>query len=265
MVAEAPSSTAPSTTPTGESPIERAFRVLQTVVAAGESLGVLELSRRSGLPRSTVSRLVATLTDLGMVARTADGAVVPGSALATLQPAGEGAAALLADRLRPLLAELVQTFGENAALSVDDGDALLYLTQVSADHAVSVPEVSGERHRFHLVAPGLVAMAHWEEARIATALAEPLEAATAHSMTDPGALRHRLEQVRADGYCWTEQELDVGVNGLAVPLPGVDGSAVTVSLFGPAYRLNPTDRPTTAERLVELVAARAPALLGDPA
>lgn len=252
----------PSTTSTsGESPVGRAFRLLQTVVAAGESVGVLELSRRSGLPRSTVSRLIGILTELGMVARTAEGAVIPGSALSTLQPGG--GAPNLTDQLRPLLTEIVQSFGENVALSTDDGDALLYLSQAIADNAVSVPEVSGQRHAHHLVAPGLVTMAWWSSKRRNQHLKNELVAATVHSMTDPGMLRHRLDGIRADGWCWTDQELDIGVNGLGVPILDGDELVATISLFGPSYRLNPADRPSLASELQQLVAARTAALLAS--
>lgn len=250
----------PSASASGESPVGRAFRLLQTVVAAGESIGVLELGRRSGLPRSTVSRLVGILTELGMVARTADGAVIPGSALATLQPAGAGAP-MMTDQLRPLLTEVMQRFGENAALSIDDGDALLYLSQVTADNAVSVPEVTGTRHPHHVVAPGLLTMAWWTDRALDRRLASPLDPATPHSMTDPDTIRTRVHAVRSDGWCWTDQELDVGVNGLAVPILDGDQLLATISLFGPSYRLNPDDRPELAAELLELVTNRAAALL----
>ena len=247
---------------TGESPVERAFRLLQIIVAAQESLGIRELGRRSGLPRSTVSRLIGTLTELGMVARTNDGSVIAGSALATLQP-NTGAEPMLGDQLRPLLAQLVQTFDENAALSVDDGDALLYLSQVSAEHAVSVPDVTGERHEFHLVAPGLMTMAWWPKARVKRALGMKLDKATTHSVVAAAPLKKRLETVHADGYCWTDQELDIGVNGVAVPLVRNGKLVATVSLFGPAYRLNHESRPDLADEMRRLVNDRASALLPE--
>lgn len=249
------------TTLAGESPVERAFRLLQVVVAAGESIGVRELGRRTGLPRSTVSRLIRTLADLGMVSRTSDGAVLPGSALATLHPSA-ASAPLLEDQLRPLLAELVQVFGENAALSIDDGDRLLYLTQVSADHAVSVPAVISERHHFHLVAPGLVTMAWWSPDRLADHLGTDLEAATGHSVIATDLLRERVTQIRTAGWCWTNQELDIGVNGVAVPVLGKAGELIaTISLFGPAYRLNPDARPRLALDLAAMICHRSPTLL----
>src|SRR5690349_8988735 len=63
-----------------EGPVHRAFGLLQLVVAAGEPVGVRELARRAGLARSTTSRMLAILAELGMVERTPDGGARPGAA-----------------------------------------------------------------------------------------------------------------------------------------------------------------------------------------
>lgn len=248
--------------PGGASTVERAFLVLQTVVAAGEPLGVREIGRRAGLPRSTVSRLVATLDGLAMVARTATGQIAPGSALGTLQPGGDGLP-LLVDRLRPLLVELVERYGEHAALSVDDGDAVLYLALVEAEQPVSAPNLAAARHPFHVVAPGLLEMAHWPARRLAAYLDGPLAAPTVHSVDDPDAVAARVVAIRAAGHAWAEQELDVGVNGLAVPVLDDDGRLLAaISLYGPGYRFSPAERPGLGPELAALVADRSAALLG---
>ncbi len=251
---------APPSTPS-VSPVDRAFQILQVIVAAGEPLGVREIGRRTGLPRSTASRLVASLDSLGMVERTADALVAPGSALATLQP-GDNAMPSLRDQLRPLLTELVNTFGEHAALSIDDGEALLYVDQVAGENPVSVDDVAGERQPFHLVAPGLMAMASWPSERLDSYLSTELHRATEFSTTDPRMLRRRAKRTARDGYVWADQELDVGINGLAVPLTGDNGEVLaTLSLYGPSYRFNPADRPTIAGELIALVNQRSSALL----
>ncbi len=230
----------PSTTVDTPAPgsVERAFSLLQAVVGAGEPLGVRERGRRVGLPRSTVSRLGAPRAARGLVERTAGRLVVPGSALATLQLDG-GPTPLLRDRLRPLLAELADIHPESVTLAVDDGDAVLYLAQVDASSPVRAPDVHAERHPFHVAAFGLVLMAGWDDDRLDRYLADDLEAFTPHSMTDAGALRERLAQIRRDGHVWTTEEYDAEVNGLATVVPDADGNPVaSVGYFGPAYRLN---------------------------
>lgn len=238
-----------------EGPVDRAFHLLQTVVAADAPVGVRELARRTGLPRSTTSRLVATLERLRMVDRTPEGDVVPGGGLATLQM-GAAASPLLKDRLHPLLVDIVQEFGENAALAVDDGDALLYVSNVASENPVSVGDVTGERHEFHLVAAGLLTMSAWPSSRLTKHLRTPLRAATEFSMTRTSALRSRLRQIADDGYAWTDQELDVGINGLAVPVRADGELVATISVYGPSYRFAPEVRPTLAHDLRDLVEAR---------
>ena len=245
-----PSSVESSAGATG--PVERAFAVLQAVVAAGEAVGVRELGRRTGLPRSTTSRLLNQLCNLGMVERTAEGAFGPGSALATLAVSGDSAP-LFRDRLRPLLAGLADQYGESVALAVDDGDSVLYVAQMDANSAVKAPDVVDERHPFHVVAHGLVIMAWWDDDRLDRYLSAPLAAATTASMSDPDEVRARLEQIRSDFYVWTTEEFDNEVNGVAVPV-FEDGRVLgSLGLYGPSYRLSLDRYPTLAEDLVELV------------
>ncbi len=252
------STEAPSTTVDVPAPgaVERAFSLLQAVVAAGEPVGVRELGRRVGLPRSTVSRLVATLVDLGMVERTADRLVVPGSALATLQLDG-GPTPLLRDRLRPLLNELAELHAESVTLAVDDGDAVLYLAQVDAASPVRAPDVHAERHPFHVAAFGLVLMATWDDDRLDRYLSDELAAFTAHSMTEPDALRRRLDRIRRDAFVWTTEEYDDEVNGLATLVLDGGTAVASIGYFGPAYRLNEAACPSLASTLVDTVTSRA--------
>ncbi len=244
-------------------PVHRAFGLLQLVVAAGEPVGVRDLARRSGLSRSTTGRMLGILGDLGMVERTADGAAVPGVGLATLTSAVEQSMPVLRERLRPLTADLMREFGENAAIGIDDGDRFLYVDSARADAAVQVADPSGERFDFHLVAPGLVAMAEWSDERLAEYLAGPPAVATEHSVTEPDRIRSRLAGIRRDGFAWTDQELDLDVNGLGVPIRQPDGRMVAVAtLYGPAYRLNPAASPSLGVSVASFVMDRAAALLG---
>ena len=243
------------------SSIERAFHLLQLVAAADEPLGVRELGRRSGLPRSTVSRLTTQLVELGMLTRSGVGGVMSGPALATLVPGGEAPPAALEDRLRPLLVECVQRFGESAALTIDTPDGALYLTHVLGPSAIQAPDPTGERLAFHLVAPGLALMTAWDHERLSTYTTAPLPAATPLTITEPEPLRELVATSAAKGYAWADQALDLEVNGLAVLVPGAEPVA-SISLYGPAYRLNPADRPGLGDALRDLVAEQAPGLLG---
>ena len=230
------------------------------VAASDGAVGVRELSRRSDLPRSTVSRLAGRLVELGMLRRDCDGTLRSGPALATLVPAGEAPRPGLEDRLRPLLVECVQRFGESAALTVDTSTGAHYLAHVPGPSAVQVPDPTGERLAFHLVAPGLALMATWSEQRHRSYLRSDLERSTPWTITDPAQLRERRTSARVTGYIWADQALDLEVNGLAVVVEGAEPPAA-ISLYGPSYRLNPQDRPDLGDELKALVDRRVPDLL----
>lgn len=237
--------------------MHRAFGLLQVVVAAGEPVGVRDLARRSGLSRSTTGRMLGILAELGMVERTVDGATIPGAGLAGLTALAGRSTALLRHRVQPVASELMREFGENAAVGVDDGAAFLYLVSSRHDTAVQVPDPVDGRFDFHLVAPGLVAMTAWREDRVAEYLVTKLAAPTEHSVIDPDRIRVRLDRIRSDGFAWTDQELDLEVNGLAAPIVSAAGEMVAVAtLYGPSYRLNSESCPTLGPALAAFVTDR---------
>lgn len=247
----------------GDGPVHRAFALLQLVVSAGEAVGVRELGRRSGLSRSTTSRTLGILADLGMVERTADGGARPGAALATLTRRVEQSPAVLRDRFRPLAAEMRRVYGENAAVGIDDGSGFLYLASARVPAAVQVADPTGQSYTYHLIAPGLVVMAHWQADRLAAYLASPLERATPNSVVRPAAIRRRLAAVRSTGYAWTDQELDLEVNGLATPIMASGGGLLAVAtLYGPSYRFAESLQPGLGAELAAFVAERAAPLAG---
>ena len=243
-------------------PVDRAFGLLQLVVAATEPVGVRELGRQSGLSPSTASRTLAILVDLGMVERTATGAVRPGPALATLTGNATSTPAAVRARFLPLVNELADTFNENAAVAIDHGGGLLYLASSRLSSAVQVADPAGSTFPFHLVAPGIVAMAAWDHDRLRRYLDHPLDSATEFSITQPAAIERRLHRARSDGFVWTDQELDMEVNGLAVPVHDRAHELVAIAtLYGPTYRLSPDLRPDLAREMAAFVTERAGALV----
>jgi IclR family acetate operon transcriptional repressor len=109
--------------------IRRAFDVLGAL--AEGPLGVTDVAERSGLPKSTAARLLATLAGEGAVEQ------VPGDTQYRLGPrlvtlsAGLTPTRSIAAIARPTLEELAAVSGEAAGLSVPDGDLVHYIDQVA--------------------------------------------------------------------------------------------------------------------------------------
>jgi len=189
-----------------------------------------------------------------MLARRPSGDLVIGPGVASLRADSAPVPPSLEDLLRPLLLDLVERHGESAALTIDTQGGAHYLAQVPGPSAVQVPDSTGSSLPFHVVAPGLVLMAAWSSNRLTTHLGKDLERATPRSIIEPSRVNGRIHQIRKQGFVWTDQEFDLEVNGLAVPVANDRGDTIAaVSLYGPAYRLNPKDRPDLAAALRQQV------------
>ena len=76
-------------------------------------------------------------------------------------------------------------------------------------------------------------------------------------------IRKRLARIRRDGYAWTDQELDLEVNGLAAPIANAAGATIAVAtLYGPSYRFAEHLAPELGASFASFVSERAAALGG---
>lgn len=233
--------------------IDRAFSVLRALVPG--AAGVTDIAERVGLPKSTVSRLLSTLEELGAVEQVeAGGNYRIGVAMVELASAAQPARTLVA-AARPQLLELARITGESAGLSTPDGDDMHYLDQVNPDTELQVRDWTGARIPMHAVPSGQVVLAAARAAVVEAYLGGPLERFTDHTLVTATALRRRLADVRAQGYAWAVEEFADGLSSVAAPVHDASGHVVgAVHVYGPSYRL-PGERD--AHELGSLVADHA--------
>jgi DNA-binding IclR family transcriptional regulator len=234
--------------------VERAFAVLRCL-ASGPT-GVTDIADRTTLPKSTVSRLLATLQDLGAVEQhDVGGEYRIGNAIVELA-AGAGSSVDLVAISRPHLVELAEAVGEATGLSVLDRDQAHYIAQVDATHAVQVRDWTGDSFPLHLVPSGLVLLAAAAPAFRERYLSGGLVATTPRSVTDPAAISARLEQVARVGYAWVYEEFAEGLNSVAALVRGVDGEPVAaIHAHGPSYRFPGDADPARIGEMVRDAAA----------
>lgn len=218
--------------------VERAFALLDSL--SREPAGITELSRSSGLPTSTVARLLGTLEDLGAVERIDDDRSYAIGPAVVAMAAGSDASLNLGSLMHPHLQALADEVGEAAGLSIPAGDEVHYLDQVDSPNPVQVRDWTDERVAMHAVSAGLVLLAYSEPRVIDDYLSRPCERFTEDTVVDTEQIRARLSAVRRDGYVWTSDELEDGITSLAVPLFNGAGTAVAaIHLHGPTYRFPP--------------------------
>ena len=233
--------------------VERAFAILRCL-SSGPA-GVTDIAHRAELPKSTVSRLLGTLEELGMVEQ-----IVTGGDYRIGGGIAEIAGSMLPGRslvaaARPHLLELIHVTGESAGLSVADGDAVHFLDQADSDNQVQGRNWTGDRLPMHSTSSGLVLLAFGDEALRSAVMRQPLVASARHTITDAQALGRRLAEIRMVGHCWAYEEFSDGLNSIAAPIFDDEGAVIgALHAHGPAYRF-PGAR--TAEEIGELVVATA--------
>jgi IclR family acetate operon transcriptional repressor len=205
---------------TGTQAIDRAAALLVRVVESTQPPSVGELAERSGLPKSTTSRLVSALERQGLVQRLGErGRLRPGPVL--LRFASRDSAATLVELAQPSLQRLAEASGETINLAVPGPDGVEHLDQLDTAHFVGITDWVGRRVDFEHAANGKVFLA----------------------FNTPAPT---LAGVRARGYATSVDELEVGLTAMAAPVLGADGTAhAALSISGPTARL-------TSERIAEL-------------
>jgi DNA-binding IclR family transcriptional regulator len=223
-------------TEAGTQAIDRAAALLVRVVESSQPLGVNELAERSGLPRSTTSRLVGALERQGLVQRLADrGRLRPGPVL--LRFASRDSRAGLVELAAPSLRRLADASGETINLAVPGPGGVEHLAQEDTAHFVGVTDWVGRSVPFSLAANGKCFLAFGGA---------------------QGRLTPELRQVRARGYATSVDELEVGLTAMAAPvLASGDTALAALSISGPTARLTSDRIAQLAPLLVEEAGALA--------
>ncbi|TDW29441.1 IclR family transcriptional regulator [Cryobacterium psychrophilum] len=240
--------------------VDRALTILELLAVGGE-LGVTEMAKTLDVHKSTVSRLVATLEEHGLVEQISDRGQYR-LALGIVRLAGAARGRLdIVTECRQISRGLAARTGETVNVAILTDLETLYLDQVSSPSAVQIQNWLGKRNPVYATANGRVLLA-WlpptEIDQVIDRLVESngaFERHTEQTVTDPGVLRGILASVRDRGYDVAVDELELGLTAIAAPIRGDAGTVIaSLSVSGPSFRLNP-DR--LAEAIPALLAAAA--------
>ncbi|MGW7351804.1 IclR family transcriptional regulator [Streptomyces sp. NPDC054784] len=242
----------------GVQSLERAFDLLERMADAGGEVGLSELSASSGLPLPTIHRLMRTLVACGYVRQQPNRRYALGPRLIRL---GETSSRLLGTWARPHLARLVEETGETANMALLDGDEVVYVAQVPSRHSMRMFTEVGRRVLPHSTGVGKALLAHTPADEVRALLARTgMPAATEKTLTTADGFLDALAHVREVGYAMDDNEQEIGVRCIAVPVPDAP-SAAAVSISGPSGRLTEaaTDKfvPVLREVAEELSASLA--------
>jgi IclR family pca regulon transcriptional regulator len=211
--------------------LAKGLAVIETFSADRPRQSIADVSAASGLDRATARRCLLTLVHQGYSEW--DGKYF------TLTPRvlRLGTACLVAmplpHLLQPFLDALSDETGESSSASILDGEEIVYIARAAKQKVMSIALMPGSRLPAHCSSMGRVLLASLpeDEARHLLRTA-PLSARTPLTVTDPEALMQRLAEVRDAGHAINDQEIEMGLRSIAVPLRTTRGKVVAALNIG---------------------------------
>lgn len=201
----------------------RVLDLLGAFASGGGSLTLSEISRYADLSLTTTHRLVGEVLQWGGLELDDAGRYRLSAKILDLASASTQAMRLR-ERALPHLVELHRRTGMTVHLSVRDGASVLYLEALRSHPNYTGENRIGGRLGLHVTATGLVLLAFAEDDCREEYLAGPLKRYTSETITEPEALRARMQQVKRNGYAVAERFVAMAAGSVAAPVMGPDGT-----------------------------------------
>jgi len=231
--------------------LAKGLKVIEAFTAEHPRLSISEAAEISGYDRATTRRCLLTLAELGYCAY--DGKYFTVTPRVLRLGTGCLASMPLPRIVQPWLDRLSEEIGQSTSVSILDDGEIVYVARASQRRVMSIALMPGSRLPAYCTSMGRVLLAALPPERALELLsAEPLVQRTARTQTDVGELQRILQDVKAAGYASIDQEVEVGLRSIAVPLAGARGQTLAALNVGLA---------ATEERMQAMVSRYLPALL----
>jgi len=213
--------------------LAKGLLVIESFSADRPRQTISEVSQASGLDRATARRCLLTLAYLGYADY--DGkffTLTPrvlrlGTACLATMP--------LPQMVQPLLDQLSNDLGESSSVSILDGRDIVYVARASQRKVMSVSLMPGSRLPAYCTSMGRILLAAMTDTEARKVLADSaLVQRTRYTFTDPDAIMLEIERIREQGYALIDQEVEIGLRSIAIPLYDARGTTIAAMNIGVA-------------------------------
>ncbi|MDD2735441.1 MAG: IclR family transcriptional regulator [Desulfuromonadaceae bacterium] len=222
--------------------VAHAFDILELFFGNIAELRVSELSRRLGLPKNNIFRLLATLESRNYIEqneyrsgyRLGYKCLQLGNSMDMQK--------VLHQQSKPVLELLTKESGETSNIAIQKGDQIFYIDVVEASHPVRVMPRIGIMTPAYCTGAGKVLLAGNLEREQHNFLPHmEFRRHTPNTIIDPHEFENHLQIVAAQGYAIEDEEFDAGLRGVAAPVRSHYGTVVgAVCVSGPVMRFDST-------------------------
>jgi len=232
--------------------LHKMARILQCFSKHDRTLTLSAIQARTGFPKATTHRLLATMREIGFVEQDRDrdryrlGLRL--FELGSLYLANMD----LHREAQGQVERLAKISGETVHLCIFDGLLAVFVDRKEMDTAPSSLVMTIEGAPVYCTGVGKAILAFQDEATVARVIEAGLRPFTENTITDPDRLRRELAEIRRRGYSVDESEHQRNLRCVAAPIRNASGVVyASISVSGPADRVTPPRVPVLAELVVD--------------
>jgi IclR family pca regulon transcriptional regulator len=209
----------------------KGLKVIEAFSADRPRLSITEAAEIAGLDRATTRRCLLTLSEGGYADY--DGKFFTLTPRVLRLGTGCLAAMPLPRIVQPVLDRLSQEIGESTSVSILDETEIVYVARAAQHRVMSISLMPGSRLPAYCTSMGRVLLAALEPTLARRILEISTRAQrTERTVTDVDALMDILEQTRKAGFSAIDQEVEIGLRSMAVPLRTMRGHTVAAVNVG---------------------------------
>jgi IclR family transcriptional regulator, KDG regulon repressor len=236
--------------------VRRALAILELLHGSPRALSLSEISRMLALPKSTASLLLVTLENVGYITRDAEKKRYLSSVKVYSLGFGLLSQLELSRRATPVLRAMAASLRVTAHIAVLDGDQALFVNKVDGDRQPCCDIYPGRKTNLHCTAVGKVLLAYMEEEKLnGFLLNHHFTRHTSRTIASADALLEEIRRVRRDGFAYEDQEEELFVRCLAVPLFNPDGAAAkALGITGSVHEIRSDNFKYLSEYMKQMAA-----------
>ncbi|SAL10610.1 IclR family transcriptional regulator [Caballeronia terrestris] len=206
--------------------LEKGLAILEAFDDQHARMTPTQAAMRTGMTRTAARRYLLTLEHLGYVQT--DGKLFGLTPRVLRVGWSYFDSARLPRTVQPYLQQLSATLNESVYVSVLDEWELVFIARNGTSRVMTTGFVLGARVPAPLTSPGVVLLAYKPDEDAVRQWLEgtELKPFTPHTMTNKTKLHEKIRQARADGFAVIEEQLQIGVRGIAVPMKDRHGQVV---------------------------------------
>jgi len=214
--------------------LARGLAVIRGFSQQRRKISIAQLSLGTGIPRAAVRRCLYTLAKLGYVSAEDGGTFALRPQILALGHAYLSSVPLVM-AAQPILDQVSATTHESCSLAILDGDEILYVARSSSGKRImSIDLGVGSRLPAHCTSMGRVLVAHLTDDEISAYLCRvKLAPYTNRTIVSKDQMARTVAGVRRAGFAIVDQELEIGLRSIAVPVQDYRGriaAAINISV-----------------------------------